>query len=628
MSYILIYIFSCRHTSYTLPCENRSDVELLALSNSGRSLLSVDNRKNTISRRTFLRSSKFDCWTYRFTALLGSFPSTAEGRALIINFHRRVVVHRFNFRQRVRAAKFSPDDSLLAIATGNKVQVWEAPKLVRQMAPFHLRRTFTGHHDVVTCIAWSPSGEYVATGSRDATVRIHAAARLPGFVPVTLSGHRGEVVRVSFFDSASIWSVSRDGGVLRWEWVQTAEDAEIDGGRLVAVERAARQAGMLDEDEGEDSDEDEDEEEVEEASSGGSDSDGASGQVPPELPAAASSGTGGDSGSATAAAGRAFGGSGRATDPSGEPGSAVGFSGRKRSRADREQGNSAKRSSVAASAYEREDRKGRGLSRALDQRRTYEKHPVVDPRSSLEAARSALEEEGGDAASGPLLSIAIGEWRRVAKHVFLREGARINSCALHPKASILVVGFSDGVFGLYSLPSFEALHTLSIATAAVTAAAINPSGEWLAFGSAEHGQLLVWEWQSEQYILRQQGHYHDIVSHAYSPDGQSIATGADDGKVKLWSTQSGFCFVTFSEHKAPVTGVAFMGGKQGRGQAVVTSSLDGTVRAFDLVRYRNFRTFSAPKPTQFTCVAVDPEGEACKHCLSTELRYISLCSIQ
>ena len=30
---------------------------------------------------------------------------------------------------------------------------------------------------------------------------------------------------------------------------------------------------------------------------------------------------------------------------------------------------------------------------------------------------------------------------------------------------------------------------------------------------------------------------------AYAPDGQMIATGADDGKVKLWNTTSGFSFV-------------------------------------------------------------------------------------
>lgn len=45
------------------------------------------------------------------------------------------------------------------------------------------------------------------------------------------------------------------------------------------------------------------------------------------------------------------------------------------------------------------------------------------------------------------------------------------------------------------------------------------------------GQLLVWEWQSESYILKQQGHFNSMVSLAYSPDGQYIVTGGDDGKV-------------------------------------------------------------------------------------------------
>ena len=52
-------------------------------------------------------------------------------------------------------------------------------------------------------------------------------------------------------------------------------------------------------------------------------------------------------------------------------------------------------------------------------------------------------------------------------------------------------------------------------------------------------------------------------------------------QVKVFQQSSGFCFVTFSEHTAPVTAVQFLPS----GHALVSASLDGTVRAFDLVRW-------------------------------------------
>ena len=51
-------------------------------------------------------------------------------------------------------------------------------------------------------------------------------------------------------------------------------------------------------------------------------------------------------------------------------------------------------------------------------------------------------------------------------------------------------------------------------------------------------------------------------------------------QVKVFQQSSGFCFVTFSEHTAPVTAVQFLPS----GHALVSASLDGTVRAYDLVR--------------------------------------------
>lgn len=49
------------------------------------------------------------------------------------------------------------------------------------------------------------------------------------------------------------------------------------------------------------------------------------------------------------------------------------------------------------------------------------------------------------------------------------------------------------------------------------------------------GQLLVWEWQSESYVFKQQGHFNSMASLAFSPDGQYIVTGGDDGKVSHMS---------------------------------------------------------------------------------------------
>ncbi|GJM92165.1 hypothetical protein PR202_ga08600 [Eleusine coracana subsp. coracana] len=120
-----------------------------------------------------------------------------------------------------------------------------------------------------------------------------------------------------------------------------------------------------------------------------------------------------------------------------------------------------------------------------------------------------------------------------------------------------------------------------------------------------------------------------------SPDfHQLLATGADDNKVKVcwaiaftisvmpalpflifsisagpillvWTVSSGFCFITFSEHTNAVTALHFMANNH----SLLSASLDGTIRAWDLFRYRNFRTFTTPSPRQFVSLTADQSGE-------------------
>ena len=172
--------------------------------------------------------------------------------------------------------------------------------------------------------------------------------------------------------------------------------------------------------------------------------------------------------------------------------------------------------------------------------------------------------------------------------------------------NILVLGLQNGSFSIYSMNNFENKYSLKISEAKISSLSINPSGKWIAFGSKYLNQLFVWEWKSESYIYKQQGHMNDINIIAYSPEGGQLASGAEDGRIKIFDVSSSNCLITFMDHTAKVTGLQYALNKS---NVLVSSSLDGTIRAYDLIKYKNFRIMTTPKQTQLICCSVDYSGE-------------------
>lgn len=180
----------------------------------------------------------------------------------------------------------------------------------------------------------------------------------------------------------------------------------------------------------------------------------------------------------------------------------------------------------------------------------------------------------------PSISFAAGSWSLLGKHYFSQDNCKLTAADYHGSMGLLVTAFSSGTFLLHQLPAFEHIQSLSMTRERISSVRFNASGDWIALGCASFGQLLVWEWRSETYVLKQQGHFFDVSALAFSPDGAHLASGSDDARVKVWSVASGYSFVTFSEHRGAITGITFTPSSN----AVLSSSLDGTVRAFDLVR--------------------------------------------
>uniref|UniRef100_A0A0E0ITM6 Small-subunit processome Utp12 domain-containing protein n=1 Tax=Oryza nivara TaxID=4536 RepID=A0A0E0ITM6_ORYNI len=217
---------------------------------------------------------------------------------------------------------------------------------------------------------------------------------------------------------------------------------------------------------------------------------------------------------------------------------------------------------------------------------TPEQEAVQDGEAELDGDEPELDggsrkrKSFGESEEPDTTPLHFARWELQKKDFFMQSPAKLTACDYHRELDMVVVGFSNGVFGLYQMPDFVCLHLLSISREKITTAIFNSLGNWLVFGCAKLGQLLVWEWRSESYILKQQGHYFDVNCIAYSPDSQLLATGADDNKVKIfvWSMKTGRLLDILSGHQGPVHGLMF----SAINAILASSSWDKTVRLWDV----------------------------------------------
>jgi len=122
---------------------------------------------------------------------------------------------------------------------------------------------------------------------------------------------------------------------------------------------------------------------------------------------------------------------------------------------------------------------------------------------------------------------------------------------------MLAVGYADGLIRLWLVTANQPMRILRGHAGSVLSVAYSPQGDHLA-SAGQDGTIHIWDLNqtSDTPAMIWKGHAGPVLDVAYSPDGNSLVSSGADGTLRIWDTRTGTAQV-ITGHKDAVWSVAF-----------------------------------------------------------------------
>ena len=182
----------------------------------------------------------------------------------------------------------------------------------------------------------------------------------------------------------------------------------------------------------------------------------------------------------------------------------------------------------------------------------------------------------------------------------------IHALAFSAKAHLLATG-AYGVVQLLDSTTRQPVRSLSGIAGKVNALVFSADGALLFAAAGEPGVSGVayqWTVADGRLVRKFEGHKDALYALALAPDGQTLATGSYDQKIRLWNVADGQERRTLSGHNGGVFGLSY----RPDGRVLASASADRTVKLWDPATGARLDTFSQPLKEQ-NAVAFSPDGK-------------------